>query len=213
MFLDEIGELPLELQSKLLRVLQGGQVERLGSPRAIDVDVRVIAATNRDLLDEVRQGRFRRDLYYRLNVFPITVPSLRDRREDIPLLVRHLVSRYARAFGKQIHTIPPQVMQVLESYDWPGNVRELENVLQRAIIVSSGGVLDLKELWLPRIDTGGSTAESSTMLVDVERQHITRILDLCRWRIEGAGGAASLLALKASTLRSRMVKLGISRPR
>jgi len=211
-FLDEVGEIPLEIQPKLLRVLQGGQVERLGSPRTIDTDVRVIAATNRDLLEEVRQGRFRLDVYYRLNVFPITLPALRDRRDDIPLLVRHLVGKYARMFGKRIDVIPPSVMQTLESYDWPGNIRELENVIQRSIIMSSNGVLDLSEVWLPRIDTA-SARDASTTLVDVERRHIMHVLDLCRWRIEGAGGAAHLLALKSSTLRSRMAKLGIVRPR
>ena len=149
-FLDEIGELPLELQPKLLRVLQEGQVERLGSPRTVDVDVRVIAATNRDLTEEVRQGRFRRDLYYRLNVFPITVPSLRDRREDIPLLVRHLVATsVADASTSGSTSIPPDVMQTLEAYDWPGNIRELENVLQRAIILSPGTTLALGDAWMP----------------------------------------------------------------
>ena len=150
LFLDEIGELPLELQPKLLRVLQNGQLERLGSPRTIDVDVRIIAATNRDLHEEIRQSRFRRDLFYRLNVFPLTVPSLRDRREDIPLLVQHLVERHSRTLRKPIDTVPPAVMQAFEAYDWPGNIRELENVVQRAIILSRGGTLDLKDAWLPR---------------------------------------------------------------
>jgi formate hydrogenlyase transcriptional activator len=209
--LDEVGELPLELQPKLLRVLQGGQLERLGSPRTIDVDVRIIAATNRDLLDEARQGRFRRDLYYRLNVFPITLPSLRDRRDDIPLLVRHLVERHARAFKKRIDVVPPAVIQALESYDWPGNIRELENVIQRAIILSTGHSLELKDAWLPCGDT--TSAAGGTTLVEVERRHILHILEACRWRIEGPGGAAQLLALKSSTLRSRMLKLGIARPR
>jgi len=209
--LDEVGEVPLELQSKLLRVLQEGQLERLGSPRTIETDVRVIAATNRDLSEEARQSRFRRDLYYRLNVFPITVPSLRDRREDIPLLVRHFVRKYARTFGRRIDTIPAGVMRTLESYDWPGNIRELENVIQRAIIVSSSGSLDLREVWVPRIDSSSGN-DSTTALVDVERRHIVHVLDLCQWRIEGTGGAAHLLALKSSTLRSRMAKLGITRP-
>ena len=211
LFLDEIGELPLELQPKLLRVLQNGQLERLGSPRTIDVDVRIVAATNRDLHEEVRQGRFRRDLFYRLNVFPLTVPSLRDRREDIPMLVRHLIERHARTLRKSIDSVPPAVMQAFEAYDWPGNIRELENVVQRAIILSRGGTLDLKDAWLPRasepVDTG------CTALVDVERRHIVHVLESCRWRIEGMGGAAQILAMKASTLRSRMLKLGIGRPR
>ena len=210
-FLDEIGELPLELQAKLLRVLQAGQVERLGSPRTIDTDVRVVAATNRDLLEEARLGRFRLDLYYRLNVFPINVPSLRDRREDIPSLVRHFVCKYASAFGRRVDTIPPRVMHTLESHDWPGNIRELENVIQRAIIMSAAGTLDLDEVWLPRAEPS-PIADSPTTLVDVERKHILNVLDQCRWRIEGDGGAARMLAIKSSTLRSRMAKLGITRP-
>jgi transcriptional regulator with GAF, ATPase, and Fis domain len=210
LFLDEIGELPLELQPKLLRVLQGGQLERLGSPRTIEVDVRLIAATNRGLVDEVRQGRFRRDLFYRLNVFPITVPSLRDRRQDIPLLVRHLVERLSRALRKPIDAIPAGVVQMLEAYDWPGNIRELENIIQRAIIQSRGGTLELCDAWMPE---AGASQGGGTTLVEVERRHIIHILDTCRWRIEGQGGAAQLLALKSSTLRSRMLKLGITRPR
>jgi transcriptional regulator with GAF, ATPase, and Fis domain len=209
--LDEVGELPLELQPKLLRVLQEGQVERLGSPRTVDVDVRVIAATNRDLTEEVRQGRFRRDLYYRLNVFPITIPSLRERREDIPQLVHHLVRRLSRTLNKRIDTIPPYVMQTLEAYDWPGNIRELENVLQRAIILSPGTSLALGDAWMPAPQT--TPTPTGTTLVEIERRHIRSVLDSVRWRIEGGGGAAQLLGLKPSTLRSRMLKLGISRPR
>jgi transcriptional regulator with GAF, ATPase, and Fis domain len=210
-FLDEIGELPLELQPKLLRVLQEGQLERLGSPRTTELDVRVIAATNRNLEEEVAQGRFRRDLYYRLNVFPITVPRLRDRREDIPALVRHLVRRLSRALGKTIETIPPHVMQLLEHYDWPGNIRELENVLQRAIILSSGTAMALGDAWMPA--TQVTEPLGPVTLVDVERHHIRSILEATRWRIEGVGGAAQMLGLRPSTLRSRMLKLGISRPR
>src|SRR5262249_31335601 len=196
--LDEVGELPLELQPRLLRVVQEGQVERLGSPRTVDVDVRVIAATNRDLTEEVRQGRFRRDLYYRLNVFPITVPSLRDRRDDIPLLVRHLVKRLSRSLQKPIDTIPSSVMRTLEQYDWPGNIRELENVLQRAMILSTGTTLALSDGWMP-CPQPASTRELLA-LVDVERQHIRNILDMTRWRIEGPAGAADLLKMKPSTL-------------
>ena len=211
LFLDEIGELPLELQPKLLRVLQNGQIERLGSPRTIDVDVRIIAATNRDLLEEARQMRFRRDLFYRLNVFPVTVPSLRDRREDVPLLVRHFIERHSRLLRKRIDDVPPAVMHAFESYDWPGNVRELENVIQRAIILSSNHTLELKDAWLPCAEPAASAG--GTTLVEVERRHILHILEACRWKIEGAGGAAQLLALKSSTLRSRMLKLGIARPK
>ena len=172
-FLDEIGELPLELQPRLLRVIQEGQLERLGSPRTVDVDVRLVAATNRDLTEEVRLGHFRRDLYYRLNVFPITVPPLRERRSDIPLLVRHLIDRFNDALGKRIDTVPPDAMRLLEQYDWPGNVRELENVIERAIILSKNGVLTAREMWLPA--TGSSSPETGT-LVDVERRHIVRVL-------------------------------------
>jgi formate hydrogenlyase transcriptional activator len=209
-FLDEIGELPLEVQPKLLRVLQEGQVDRLGNPRSLDVDVRVIAATNRDLFDEVRAGRFRRDLYYRLNVFPITLPSLSQRREDIPLLVRHLVAKLGVALRKRVDTIPDDVMRALQAHDWPGNVRELENVLQRALILSKGDVLSLGDAWLPLLDHAPD-GEGST-LTEFERRHIVRVLSGARWRIEGAGGAAQVLGMKPSTLRSRMVKLGVSRP-
>jgi formate hydrogenlyase transcriptional activator len=212
-FLDEIGELPLELQPKLLRVLQNGQIERLGNPRTVDVDMRLIAATNRDLLTDVRQGRFRADLFYRLNVFPITMPSLRDRKEDLPLLVRHLVARLAPALQKRIDVIPPATMRALDSYDWPGNVRELENVLQHAIILSVGGVLTLGDRWRPPSESAAAYTTGTGTLVDVERRHIVRVLEDCRWRIEGSRGSAQILGLKPSTLRSRMLKLGIARPR
>jgi len=210
-FLDEIGELPLEVQPKLLRALQEGQVERLGSPRTVDVDVRIIAATNRDLSEEVREGRFRRDLFYRLNVFPLTLPSLRQHREDIPLLAHHLLTRLGRALNKPMETIPPDVMASLEAHDWPGNVRELENVLQRAIILSRESVLAGIDLSTSNLDAA-STPENST-LTEVERRHIVRVLSATRWRIEGSAGAAQVLGLKPSTLRSRMMKLGIARPR
>src|SRR5262245_6858677 len=210
-FLDEVGELPLELQPRLLRVVQEGQLERLGSPRTVEIDVRLIVATNRDLAEEVRQGRFRRDLYYRLNVFPITLPALRERRSDIPLLVRHLVQRFSEQLGKRIDTIPPEVMHALETYEWPGNVRELENVLQRAIILSNGTTLSLGEAWLPTLEPV-PIGESVTLL-EVERRHISNVLQSRRWRIEGAGGAAQVLGMKPSTLRSRMAKLGIVRAR
>jgi len=170
----------------------------------------VIAATNRDLFEEVRRGQFRRDLYYRLNVFPITLPSLRDRREDIPLLARHLVDRLGTALRKKVDLIPNDVMQTLKSHDWPGNVRELENVLQRAIILSPGNVLSLQDAWLPRVEA--PPAGEGTTLVEIERRHITHMLTASRWRIEGASGAAQALGLKPSTLRSRMAKLGIVRP-
>ena len=211
-FLDEIGELPLELQPKLLRVLQEGQFERLGSPRTVDVDVRIIAATNRDLTEEVREGRFRRDLYYRLNVFPITLPTLRQRRDDIPALVRHVVDRLSRSMGKRIDVIPPRVLDVLSRHDWPGNIRELENVLQRAIILSPDSTLALQGAWMPTSEPSFEP-EGGATLAEVERRHIHSVLESTHWRLEGAGGAAAILGLKPSTLRSRMAKQNIVRPR
>ena len=175
------------------------------------MDVRFIAATNRDLAEEVREGRFRRDLFYRLNVFPITLPSLRQHREDIPMLAQHLFERLGRALNKRMDSIPADVMAALESHDWPGNVRELENVLQRAMILSPDTALASVDLNTSNLEAA-PTPENST-LTDVERRHIVRVLTATRWRIEGAAGAAQVLGLKPSTLRSRMMKLGISRPR
>jgi len=209
LFLDEVGDLPIELQPKLLRVLQEGQLERLGSTRTVDVDVRVIAATNRDLTEEVRQNRFRDDLYYRLNVFPITLPSLRERREDIPLLAQHLANRFARAMPRAIKPIPEAVARALQQYDWPGNIRELENVIQRAIILSPDGVISLNDISLSAAKA--PTATVGTTLEEIERNHIQRMLNTTLWRIEGRRGAAELLGLKPSTLRSRLRKLGIRR--
>ena len=209
-FLDEIGELPADIQSKLLRILQHGQFERLGSPRTIRVDVRIIAATNRCLIDEVKAGRFRRDLYYRLNVFPITMPPLRERQGDMPGLARHLVSRLARKHQRHVDTIPRPVLDTLTAYDWPGNVRELENVLERAIITSPDSALQLLEPLISETSDADGDAPG-TMLVDVERAHILRILHTSAWRIEGPRGAARALGLKPSTLRSRMRKLGVRR--
>jgi transcriptional regulator with GAF, ATPase, and Fis domain len=209
-FLDEIGELPADAQSKLLRVLQLGEFERLGSPRTIRVDVRVIAATNRVLSDEVKAGRFRRDLYYRLSVFPITMPPLRERRSDIPALTHHLVNRLAQKHSRRIDTIPVQVLETLAEHEWPGNVRELENVLERAIITAPDSTLRLLEpLTAEMLDA--PQAPPTTMLADVERAHILSVLHGTAWRIEGANGAAARLGLKASTLRSRMLKLGVRR--
>ena len=209
-FLDEVAELPFELQPRLLRVLQEGQVERLGSPRPVDVNVRVIAATNRDLFEEVRHGRFRRDLYYRLNVFPITLPALRERRSDVPALVQHILDRFNRALGKRVDVVPPDVMRILETYDWPGNVRELENVIQRAMILSPGPALSLRGAWLPALEC--LPTQGSATLVEIERRHILNVLSTTGWRIEGLAGAALVLGMKSSTLRSRMAKLGIVRP-
>jgi transcriptional regulator with GAF, ATPase, and Fis domain len=209
-FLDEVGELPAETQVKLLRVLQLGEFERLGSPRTRRVDVRVIAATNRDLVEDVRTGRFRRDLYYRLNVFPVRMPALRERREDIPVLAEHLFTRLLEKYGRTAGAIPKHVVDSLMAHDWPGNVRELENVLERAIIAMTGPTLQLVEPLVPEMG-GEPSGAATTLMVDVERAHILRMLHASGWRIEGSRGAAAALGLKASTLRSRMRKLGVRR--
>jgi chemotaxis protein methyltransferase CheR len=209
LFLDEIGELPLELQPKLLRVLQDGEFERLGSSRTIKVDVRVIAATNRHLEEEVRRGRFREDLWYRLNIFPITVPPLRDRKEDIPLLVDSFVQKIAKRLGKSIESIPAKVMELLQNYHWPGNIRELENVLERAVINSSGPKLHLvDELKNPRMDS----TRANRSLADIERDYIVRVLEQTRWKVSGKNSAAEILGLDRSTLRARIRKLNILKP-
>jgi transcriptional regulator with GAF, ATPase, and Fis domain len=207
--LDEIGELPLELQAKLLRVIQHGEFERLGSSHTTKVDVRIVATTNRDLEEEVRKGRFRQDLYYRLNVFPITVPPLRQRKEDIPLLVQAFIERYARKLGKQITSIPKETMKALEDYPWPGNVRELESVLERAVILCPGPVLQLAD----KLEISSLPLSSAVRtLEETERTQILKVLSETRWRIEGRDGAAGILGLNPSTLRARMHKLGILRP-
>jgi transcriptional regulator with GAF, ATPase, and Fis domain len=206
LFLDEIGELPPELQVKLLRVLQEGEFERLGSSRVIKVDVRVVAATNRDLDKAIREGRFREDLYYRLNVFPITVPPLRARPGDIPALVWEFVEELGEQMGKKIDAIREPSMELLQRYDWPGNVRELRNVVERALILNRGSTLRID---LPlKQDTA---AAPGLTLEDVERRHIESVLSTTHWRISGKGAAAELLGLKSTTLRSRMAKLGIKR--
>jgi transcriptional regulator with GAF, ATPase, and Fis domain len=209
-FLDEIGELPLDVQAKLLRVLQEGTVERLGSPRTIHVDVRVIAATNRDIHQDVQQGRFRRDLFYRLNVFPISIPPLRARIEDVDVLIPFFVDQLSNRYGKRIHTVHPEVVARSRRYSWPGNIRELEHVIERAMITTTDGVLRLIEpLGSSHFDAMDNP--EATRLVDVERLHIQRILRNTGGRIEGREGAAVALGLHPSTLRSRMSKLGISR--
>ena len=214
LLLDEIGELEPALQAKLLRVLEDGEIQRLGSTVTRKVDVRIIAATNRDLRRDVREGRFRSDLYYRLSVFPIEVPPLRDRREDIPLLVWHFIQSRQRALNRTITKIPKTVMAALQAYEWPGNVRELQNVIERAMILSRGSVLRVEEALGPRCrsrdEAGGRSAAES--LQDVERAHIVQVLDGCGWTIEGRGQAAERLGLNPSTLRNRMRKLGITRP-
>jgi formate hydrogenlyase transcriptional activator len=205
-FLDEIGELPLDLQAKLLRVLQEGQFERLGSTKPIDVDVRVIAATNRDLAKEVKEGRFREDLYYRLNVFPISIPPLRERKEDIPLLVWAMVREFANSFGKTIERVPKKNMDALVQYPWPGNIRELRNMIERAMILSSNSVLVVD---VP--DNTATMVSRAVSLEEVERMHILAIMEKAGSRIRGKNGAAEILGLKPTTLESKMKKLGIKR--
>jgi len=209
LFLDEIGELPMELQPKLLRVLQDGEFERVGSSSTIKVDARIIAATNRNLEEEVRKGGFRDDLWYRLNVFPITMPPLRDRRDDIPLLVDFYVRKITKRMGKIIELIPETVMNALQDYHWPGNIRELENVLERAVISSSGPKLRLAdELKKPF----RNLSNSQKTLEAVEREHIMRVLEQTKWKVGGKNSAAEILGLDRSTLRARMRKLDIQKP-
>ena len=209
LFLDEIGELPMDLQPKLLQVIQSGEFERLGSSHTIKVDVRIIAATNRNLEEEVSKGRFREDLWYRLNIFPITMPPLRDRLDDIPLLVNFYVEKIAKRLGKTIEIIPASVMNALQNYHWPGNVRELENVLERGVINSSGPKLRLvDELTKPFKDL----SSSQKTLEAVERDYIVRILEQSHWKVGGKNSAAEILGLDRSTLRARMRKLGIVKP-
>lgn len=208
-FLDEIGDLPLDMQTKLLRVLQEGEFERVGGTRTIKVDVRVIAATNRDLEKAMQEERFRSDLYYRLNVFPISLPALRDRKEDIELLVKHFVKKCCTRIGKEIETIPQQGMDALVSYRWPGNIRELENVIERAVILSEGRNLQLDDC-LPRPEAT-SGASPTVTLDEVQRAHIIEVLQLTGGRVSGERGAARILGIKPTTLESRMKKLGIER--
>ena len=208
-FLDEIGDLSLDLQVKLLRVLQEGELDRVGGSRTIKVDARVIAATHKDLQTAVERGHFRADLFYRLNVFPIHTPALRDRREDIPALVRYFVMKYSARMGKRIDTIPKSVLETLGAYAWPGNVRELANVLERSVIVSRGISLELGE-WMaaataPRLaPTLGSAG--------LTREQILEALEETGWRVSGPRGAAQRLGLKPTTLEARMKRLGITRP-
>lgn len=207
-FLDEIGELPLELQVKLLRVIQEGELERLGSSKTIKVDARIIAATNRDLESEVRKGNFREDLLFRLNVFPITVPPLRERLDDIPELVEHFTNRFSKKLGKNIRSVSPPTIRKLSGYWWPGNIRELANVIERSVIYSQGEILQISEILdATKMDSG--SAPSAETLETMERKYIMQILDDCGWKIEGLNGAAGILGLNPGTLRSRMSKLGI----
>jgi formate hydrogenlyase transcriptional activator len=209
LFLDEVGDIPLELQSKLLRVLQEQEFERLGGNRTIRVSVRLVSATNRDLAQMVAEKQFRSDLYYRLNVFPLTVPPLRERQEDIPVLTRYFAQTFARRMNKKIETIPAETMTSLSQYHWPGNIRELENLIERAVILSQG-----TELRVPLAElkvTAGETPGTVTTLEAAEREHILRALHMSNWVIGGSSGAAAQLGMKRTTLQSRMQKLGITR--
>jgi len=210
LLLDEVGDIPLALQPKLLRVLQEQEFERLGSARTHQVDVRLVAATNRDLANMVKQGKFRSDLYYRLNVFPILLPPLRERREDIPALVAHFVEIYGRQMGKQIEHIPPESMSAISSHYWPGNIRELQNFIERSVILSDGTVLrpPLAELK----HCPGTDAPGAITLEEAERNHIRKTLETTRWVVAGPSGAAARLGIPRSSLYFRMQKLGISRP-
>ena len=210
LLLDEIAELPLEMQAKLLRVLQEGEFERVGSTQTIRVDVRMIAATNRDLEDAVARGTFRSDLFYRVNVFPIHLPPLRDRQEDIPPLVSHFVLAFSKKLGRHIVEVPPGVLKALCAYSWPGNVRELENVIERAVILSSGPELELGRWFAPVVRTPAT--RDSQRLDQREREHIVAVLERTGWQVSGDRGAAEILGLKPTTLESRMKKLGIARP-
>ncbi len=207
-FLDEIGELPLDLQVKLLRVLQERTVERLGGNHSMKVDVRVIAATNRNLEQAVADNTFREDLFYRLNVFPITVPPLRERIEDIPSLVWTFIEEFSRTFGKKIDSISKESLAALQRYPWPGNVRELRNVIEREMIVATGPTLTVAP---PAVPVSMPRRTESLKLEDVQAEHITSVLESCRWRVRGNGGAADRLGVKPTTLESRMARLGISR--
>lgn len=206
LFLDEIGELPLNLQAKLLRVLQDGEFERIGSSQSKKVDVRIIAATNKVLKKEIQEGKFRKDLYYRLSAYPITVPPLRERKEDIPLLISHYVEKFSKEMGKTIESVPKKMINKLINYSWPGNVRELENVIERAVVISQGKSLNvIDEFYQESIDS-----ESLKSLEENEKSYIIKVLERTNGRIEGKSGAAELLGVNPSTLRSRIKKLGIS---
>lgn len=217
--LDEVGELPLDLQAKLLRVIQDGEFERLGNPRTIKVDVRIIAATNRDLKAEIGRGKFREDLYYRLNVFPITIPPLRQRKEDIPLLVKFFVTKFNKKIGRTFEAVEQETLALLQDYRWPGNVRELESVIERAVITSQGSALRVLDRLEPSRPSGEQQVErvekevapTVRALGEMERDHILHALQKTGWRVEGSAGAAEILGINSSTLRGRMRKHGIRR--
>ena len=207
LFLDEIGEIPHDVQSKLLRVLEDGRFERLGSTKSLQVNVRIIAATNRDIAQDVKEDKFRKDLYYRLNVFPISIPPLRERPEDVPLLVWAFIKEFEKKVGKRIESIPRKSMEALQGYSWPGNVRELRNVIEHSMIVSGGRALDVH---LPHLEP--SERQEVTELKNIEREHLLNVLKKTNWRVAGQGGAAEALGLKRTTLQSLMKRLGLKRP-
>ncbi len=209
-FLDEIGELPVELQAKLLRILQEGEFERLGNPKTMKVNVRVIAATNRNLEEAIARKEFREDLFYRLNVFQIVSPPLRNRKEDIPLLVKHFVKKYESKMGREIKNIPEKVIDALMLYDWPGNIRELENMVERALILSVGDTLEYGD-WIPTAKKIGANQTKVLKMEDVEKEHIVSVLNQTNWKVSGEKGAAKILGLNPTTLESRMKKLEIKR--
>ena len=207
-FLDEIGDLPMEVQIKLLRVLEERQIERLGSVKSINVNVRIIAATHRGLEQRIGQGQFRADLFYRLNVFPIRVPALRERVDDIPLLVWSFVEEFAKTFGKTVNEVPAENMAALQRHTWPGNIRELRNAVERAMIMASG-----PRLTIPIPTPLNAFRTHSLRLMDVQKDHIRKVLESANWRVRGSGGAADRLGLRPTTLETRMAKLGLIRPK
>ena len=211
LFMDEVGELSAETQVKLLRALQEREFERVGGSRPLTVDVRLIAATNRDLQEEVNAGRFRADLFYRLNVFPIRVPPLRERRSDIPLLVRHFLAHFQRRLAKSLKAVTPQSMERLQAYSWPGNIRELQNVIERACVLARGPMVEVRDALGPVNKETLATSGDETLgtLDDVDRRHIRRVLEATEGVISGPNGAAKILGLHPNTLRSRMERLGL----
>ena len=210
-FLDEIGDLPMEVQVKLLRVLEERRIERLGSPVSIPIDVRIVAATHRQLEERIVDGSFREDLFYRLNVFPIRVPPLRERSDDVPLLVWRFVDEFSAHFGKRIESIARQDMEALQRYGWPGNIRELRNVVERAMIVATGPRLRIG--LAERFGAAQAAPPRSLRILDVQREHVRSVLEMTGWRIRGAGGAAEVLGLPPTTLETRMQRLKLLRPR
>jgi len=211
-FLDEVGELPLDAQVRILRVLQEQEFERVGSNQTLKVNIRVISASNRNLKEAVKQGIFRSDLFYRLNVFPLEVPPLRERKEDIPPLVAHFLSRFSKKLGKPVPQVSQSTMLRLQDYAWPGNVREMENVIERATILADGPTLQIDDSIEGQIDAGDNTGYAKT-LQKIEKSHILQIFEETNWIIDGKNGAAAVLGLHPNTLRSRMKKLGIKRPK